>query len=236
VVDLGSGQIRGAEALLRWDHPKRGLLLPDEFLDVAEDTGLIVPIGAWVLRAAARQAQEWVGTDPQVLLPRAVAVNVSVRQLADPTLRESLEELLADGVVTPEMLQLEITESQYMVASELMLRELAALRGLGFTLCLDDFGTGYSSLSYLKHFPFDVVKLDRSYVGGLGQDRGDDAIVTAVLALANALDLDTVAEGVETEHQARLLADMGCRHAQGYYFGRPSRAADLAAAGVTPRT
>jgi diguanylate cyclase (GGDEF)-like protein/PAS domain S-box-containing protein len=221
VVELETTRAVGAEALLRWRHPVHGELRPHQFLDVAEQTDLILSIGAWVLKEAAAQSLRWYQSLTSPLRP-VVAVNVSVRQLHGGELRRAVEVLLEENPsIEPENMLLEITESQFMAAAESTVTELRALRDLGFTLALDDFGTGYASLTYLKNFPFNMVKLDRSYVAGIVDDPGDRAIVTAVLGLARALGLDTVAEGVEQPEQARVLNDMGCHLAQGYLFGYP---------------
>ena len=226
VVDLRDHRrITGAEALLRWTHPTRGELLPGDFLPVAEETGLIEQIGAWVLMQATSDAVSWylANDAPQgspVFRP-TMAVNVSVRQIGGVALRRAVESVIEEALIEPSRIHLEITESQFMAASASTVRELTALHDLGLSLSLDDFGTGYSSLSYLKHFPFDTVKVDRSFTAGVATDPGDRAIVTAILGLAGALQLRTVAEGVETAEQADILTDLGCQHGQGWYFGRP---------------
>jgi EAL domain-containing protein (putative c-di-GMP-specific phosphodiesterase class I) len=221
VVELSTERVVGAEALLRWEHPVQGEMRPHQFIDVAEQTNLILNIGAWVLREAATQSVKWYQTGASRKAP-VVSVNVSVQQLNGGELRGVIEGLLEQNPsIDPQNILLEITESQFMAAAESTVSELRALRELGFSLGLDDFGTGYASLSYLKNFPFNLVKLDRSYVAGIVHDSGDRAIVTAVLGLAEALGLDTVAEGVEQAEQARVLTDLGCHLAQGYLFGYP---------------
>ena len=242
VVDLHDDhRTIGVEALLRWTHPTRGELPPGDFLPVAEETGLIEQIGAWVLLQATSDADNWyLATDPQpgasVFRP-TMAVNVSVRQIGGVALRQAVEAVIEHALIEPSRIHLEITESQFMSASASTIRELTALRELGLSLSLDDFGTGYSSLSYLKHFPFDTVKLDRSFVAGVATDPGDRAIITAILGLAGALELRTVAEGVETAEQADILTDLGCQHGQGWHFGRPMPFAALVAhtAAIDPR-
>jgi diguanylate cyclase (GGDEF)-like protein/PAS domain S-box-containing protein len=227
VVELSTERVVGAEALLRWEHPVQGEMRPHQFIDVAEQTNLILNIGAWVLREAAAQSVKWYQTGASPT-PPVVSINVSVQQLNGGELRGVIEGLLEQNpLVDPQSILLEITESQFMSAAESTVSELRALRDLGFSLGLDDFGTGYASLSYLKNFPFNLVKLDRSYVAGIVHDAGDRAIVTAVLGLADALGLDTVAEGVEQREQARVLADLGCHLAQGYLFGYPVDAGAL---------
>jgi diguanylate cyclase (GGDEF)-like protein/PAS domain S-box-containing protein len=223
IIELPTGRITGVEALLRWEHPVQGELRPHQFLDVAERTNLILSIGAWVLREAAAQSVHWCAdvTPP----PRLVSVNLSARQLGGGELRGLIDGLLEENpLIDPRTILLEITESQFMAAAESSMSELRALRDLGFRIGLDDFGTSHASLTYLKSFPFDLVKLDPTYIAGIVDDAGDRAIVAAVLGLARALGLDTVAEGVEQPEQARVLTEMGCHLAQGYYFGYPVEA------------
>jgi diguanylate cyclase (GGDEF)-like protein/PAS domain S-box-containing protein len=232
VVDLRTRAVHGAEALIRWDHPTRGMLAPVEFLDIAEATDFIVDVGGWVLRQATRQAADWEDVRQQrppypASRRLTMAVNVSVRHVTSGRLRADVERALDAAAMRAEDLQIEITESQYMTADPAQQKEIAALADLGVTLSLDDFGTGYSSLSYLKRFPFGIVKLDRSYVSGIGTDKGDEAIVKAVLAIADALGLSSIAEGVEAEEQAVFLEEHGCAHAQGFLFSRPVPAGDF---------
>jgi EAL domain-containing protein (putative c-di-GMP-specific phosphodiesterase class I) len=226
-VGLRTGALEGFEALLRWEHPEQGLLAPDKFLAVAEETGLIVPIGKWVLEESARQLAEW-----QCRFPRGgpwtMAVNLSARQLARAGLAKQVAGVLASSGIEPSMLCLELTESVLIEATTPALAMLHSLKELGVQLSIDDFGTGYSSLSYLRRFPVDVVKVDRSFVAGLGVDGEDDAIVAAVVGLTQRLGLRAVAEGVETEDQAARLRDLGCDLAQGYLFARPQAPADVA--------
>jgi diguanylate cyclase (GGDEF)-like protein/PAS domain S-box-containing protein len=216
----------GAEALVRWQHPERGLLAPAAFIAVAEDSGLIAPLGAWVLEQACRQALAWGGE-------RSVSVNISPRQLSHSDVPALLERALAQTGLEPGLLELEITENVLMEQSTLA--TLRRLKALGVRLVLDDFGTGWSSLAYLKRFPLDGLKIDREFVAGLGSSAEDTAIVSAVLSMATALELDVIAEGVETDAQLAWLRTRGCRFAQGYLLGRPARAAELAALpGWTP--
>ncbi len=220
VVDLATNGIVGLEALIRWAHPRRGLLLPANFITLTEETGLIVPIGRWVLGEACRQIREWehlVTMDP----PLAVSVNLSAKQVHQATLlREVMEVLHASGL-PPSRLILEITESVIMDDEPAMLERLTALQGLGVRLALDDFGTGYSPLKYLKCFPADVLKIDQSFVRGVGDRPDDTAIVRAVIAVAKSLQLRVAAEGIETEQQAEQLRVMGCDYGQGFFFARP---------------
>ena len=226
-IDLRTGAIIGAEALLRWEHPDRGLLLPGEFIRVAEESGLIVPIGRWVLDQAVRQAQRWQAEVPG-LGPQYICVNLSRRQLGDPHLVDDVAAVLADTGIDPGLVDLEITESVLMDDVELAHRALTSLHELGVKLVVDDFGTGYSSLSYLQRFPVDLLKIDRSFVAGLGVNKGDTAIVTAVLSLAHALGMAAIAEGVETAEQLAELRRLGCDMAQGFYLARPQPAQAVA--------
>jgi diguanylate cyclase (GGDEF)-like protein/PAS domain S-box-containing protein len=218
LVSLADPGIVGAEALLRWEHPGRGLLSPAEFIPVAEQTGLIVPIGNWVLGEACRQLAEW----RRRRAPRlAVSVNVSAVQLAQPDLPRTVADILAQEAVDPAAVWLEITESVLMDDPESALGTLTALKHLGIRLAIDDFGTGYSSLSYLRRFPIDALKIDRSFVRGLGHDDDDAAVVRLIIHLARDLGLVVMAEGVETEEQLEELISLGCDRAQGFYFARP---------------
>jgi EAL domain-containing protein (putative c-di-GMP-specific phosphodiesterase class I) len=214
VVDLPSGRVVSCEALLRWAHPERGRVAPDEFIGIAEESGLILPMGRWVLQAACEEAMRW----PSDV---GVAVNLSGRQVADPELCGHVLAVLADTGLSPSRLTLEITESTLMEEAEAPLRTLTELRAMGIRLALDDFGTGYSSLSYLRRFALDCLKVDRSFVRDLDSDPHAIPLVEAVVAMAGALGLDVVAEGIETEeHRERLLA-LGCAFGQGYHLGRP---------------
>jgi diguanylate cyclase (GGDEF)-like protein/PAS domain S-box-containing protein len=220
MVELSSGRIIGVEALLRWEHAERGLLLPGDFIAVAEETGLIVPIGSWVLDQACRQVQRWQAAIPE-LGPLVLAVNLSSRQLGHHRLVEDVARVLRDTGIDPSYVELEITESVLMDDVEMSEETLGRLKTLGVKVVVDDFGTGYSSLSYLRRFPVDLLKVDRSFVDGLGSDPGDSAIVTAIVTLAHTLGLRAVAEGVETEEQLGELRRVGCDSAQGFYFARP---------------
>jgi diguanylate cyclase (GGDEF)-like protein/PAS domain S-box-containing protein len=225
IVNLGSGAIEGFEALVRWEDPERGLVPPDQFLDVAEETGLIVPIGAWVLEESCRQLADW-----RRRFPRAnwsMAVNLSARQVARSGLANIVAGALRSSGVDPSALCLELTETVLIEAGTSGLAMLRSLKDLGVHLGIDDFGTGYSSLSYLRRFPVDVVKVDRSFVAGLGDEGEDDAIVSAVVGLTQRLGLRAVAEGVETEEQAARLRSMRCDLAQGFLFARPAPPQDL---------
>jgi diguanylate cyclase (GGDEF)-like protein/PAS domain S-box-containing protein len=217
VVDLATGTIRHLEALVRWHHPQRGLLVPVDFVSIAEDSGLIVPIGAWILEAACHQLGEWRARGV-ARTDLGVSVNLSGRQFSDPTLPDRLAAVLSATGLPPGTLTLEITESLLMDDVELSQALLGRLKDLEVRVAVDDFGTGYSSLSYLRSFPVDELKIDRSFVSGLGPAGGDEAIVAAVVRLAESLGLDTVAEGVETEAQRQQLLRLGCRFGQGHRF------------------
>jgi diguanylate cyclase (GGDEF)-like protein/PAS domain S-box-containing protein len=226
IIDLATGAVEGFEALLRWEDPELGLIPPDAFLEVAEETGLIVPIGAWVLRQACRQVGEW---QRRFSTRWTVAVNLSAQQVARSKLANVVGGALREGGLDPSDLCLELTESVLIEATTTALGMLRSLKALGIRLAIDDFGTGYSSLSYLRRFPVDVVKVDRSFVAGLGDDGEDDAIVSAVVGLTQRLGLRAVAEGVETEQQADRLREMGCHLAQGFLFARPCPPDDVEA-------
>jgi diguanylate cyclase (GGDEF)-like protein/PAS domain S-box-containing protein len=220
VVALGSGEIVGLEALVRWNHPDRGLLDPGEFVSIAEDSGLIEPIGRWVQETACRQALGWHELRPDQR-PLDVAVNLSARQVAHRDLAASVREILARTGLEPVNLRLEVTESALVEESAGATATLAALSEIGVRLVLDDFGTGYSSLAYLNRYPFDALKIDRSFVDGLGVEQERTAIVEAVIGMARALSLDAIAEGVENEAQLSELRRLGCDYAQGHLFSRP---------------
>jgi EAL domain-containing protein (putative c-di-GMP-specific phosphodiesterase class I) len=220
-----SGRLLGAEALVRWDHPTRGLLTAAQFIELAEETGLIIDIGRWVLREACAQQVAWSDARPDRRM--LVRVNLSARQVGQPDLLSQVMGILADTGVDPAQICLEITESTVMADAEASLEVLEKLRGLGVELAIDDFGTGYSSLSYLKRFPVQVLKIDRSFVDGLGSDPDDTAIVQAIMVLASSLGLSVTAEGVETDRQLQELLRLGCGRVQGYLFAKPARSEDL---------
>ncbi len=222
VVDLTTGRTVGVEALVRWADPHRGLLTPGQFIPAAEETGLIVPIGRWVLRNALRQVWEWHGSHPAAT-GMWVAVNLSARQLLDPGLVDDVREILTDIAIPASYVHLEITESAVMSNVDPVVDTLNALRGLGLDLAVDGFGTGYSSLAYLKRLPVGTLKIDRSFVSGLGgsEDPFDRPIVDAILKMAQSLQLDVIAEGVETRQQLRALRGLGVQSAQGYLFSPP---------------
>ncbi|HMD46298.1 MAG TPA: EAL domain-containing protein [Acidimicrobiales bacterium] len=218
LIEISTGRLTGFEALVRWQHPELGLLQPAAFIDIAERTYQISGIGEYVLGAACRQLATWNAAPDRSL---TVAVNLSAQQLADPRLPQVLGTALHEASLDPSRLCLEITESVAMKDAEASVRALLALRALGVKLAIDDFGTGYSSLAYLRRLPVDHVKIDRSFVSGLGRDRVDRVVVDSIIHLADRLGLEVVAEGVETESQMSELLDLGCRYAQGFFWGRP---------------
>jgi len=220
ILSLGGRAIVGVEALLRWQHPQRGLVVPSEFLMIAEEAGLIEPIGRWVLDTACRQLTEWLRALPGAP-PVWIAVNLSTVQVARPGLAEMVADVLARAELDPRCLSLEITESLMLRDADALSEALPALKEIGVQVALDDFGTGYSSLGYLTRLPIDALKIDRSFVDGLGTDDRDSAITEAIIAMAHALSLIVVAEGVESPLQLAELTQLGCDLAQGFYFSPP---------------
>jgi diguanylate cyclase (GGDEF)-like protein/PAS domain S-box-containing protein len=227
IVSLGDRRVVEAEALLRWQHPTRGLVSPAQFIPLAEETGLIESLGQWVLEQACQQVHVWQQThlsEP----PLVMSINLSARQLQQPRLVELVDRIMRDAGVDPHTIKLEITESAIMQDPAAASRTLQGLRDLGVHLAIDDFGTGYSSLTYLKRFPVDTLKIDRAFVDGLGRDEHDTAIVRSVIELARALGLTVTAEGIETPLQQMCLERLRCDRGQGYLFARPLPAEDMA--------
>jgi EAL domain-containing protein (putative c-di-GMP-specific phosphodiesterase class I) len=224
-VDARSGLITGMEALLRWQHPDLGLLAPDKFISLAEETGFILPIGEWVLQSACRQNKAW----QQLGLPSVrVAVNLSAKQFGQYHLDEMISATLMETGLEPEWLELEITESAIMKNAEHTAIILRKLKEMGISLAIDDFGTGYSSLAYLKHFPISRLKIDRSFVQDITTNPDDAAIAEIIIAMAQTLKLSVIAEGVETRAQMELLSFNNCVEMQGYLFSRPVPAEQFA--------
>ena len=227
-VSLSTGGLTSMEALVRWEHPERGLLLPDEFIPLAEETGLIVPLGRWVLREVCRQARTWAKEYP-LAIPLVTSVNLSVKQFQEPYLVQQLSELLREMELEPRCLELEITESVFVDDIEYAAGLLQELRRLGIRLALDDFGTGYSSLVVMRQFPLDRIKIDKGFVRELEGSEQGAAIVRLVIDLAHALGIQATAEGVETAEQLARLRDMGCDEVQGFYFWNPLTREETAA-------
>jgi EAL domain-containing protein (putative c-di-GMP-specific phosphodiesterase class I) len=222
IVSLDTGNLVGFEALTRWRHPRRGLVAPAEFIPVAEQTGLILPIGRWAIHEAVRQLARWrevLGDAP----PLSMSVNLSGRQLADPRLQEEIDSALRTNNMGPGSLRLELTESVLMDHAEAVSRILDSLRSLGVRIWVDDFGTGYSSLSYLHRFPVDGLKIDKTFVDVLDGSEHGAAMIRTIVGLANALHVDVIAEGIESRHQADELLRLGCMRGQGYFFSEPLR-------------
>jgi EAL domain-containing protein (putative c-di-GMP-specific phosphodiesterase class I) len=224
-VALDTGEITGAEALLRWTHPIRGPISPGEFIPIAEDSGLILPIGNWVLREACKQMRRWIDAGLPAI---AVAVNVSAMEFRDEAFLEGVFAALADSKLNPRFLELELTESVLMKHAESTVSILKTLRAKGVRVAVDDFGTGYSSLSYLRKFPIDALKIDQSFIRQITTTPLEMTIVTAVIGMGRSLNLRVVAEGVEDDAELRFLQAHHCDEAQGYYFGRPMPAPGFA--------
>jgi EAL domain-containing protein (putative c-di-GMP-specific phosphodiesterase class I) len=217
-INLKTGEITGAEALIRWTHPVRGLVSPGEFIPVAEDCGLILPISKWVLREACKQARAWMDAG---LAPTSIAVNISAMEFRDDNFLESVFTVLRETGLDPRFLELELTEGVLMKRAESAVSVLRTLRASGIRIAVDDFGTGYSSLSYLRKFPIDALKIDQSFVRQITTTPDDTAIVTAVISMGRSLKLRVIAEGVETQEELAFLQALHCDEAQGYYFSRP---------------
>ncbi len=220
-VNLRTNRIIGFEALVRWNHTRRGLLPPAEFIPLAEETGLIVPLGQWGLAEACRQLVEWRRTGSEPLQKARISVNLSAKQLEQAELIGQVEKVLAETGLPPACLRLEVTESSVIADTPAAQRNMLALEKLGVGLHMDDFGTGYSSLDYLQRFPFDTLKIDRSFVRGIAYDHDSRLIVGSILALARSFGMDVVAEGIEDADQLEELKTMGCPCGQGFYFARP---------------
>ncbi len=220
MVDLQTGELWGMEALVRWDHPERGLLEPSEFVPVAEQSGLAIPMGEQIVREACLRAKVWQEDNPRIP-PLVMSVNLSASQLSRLDLADTLERVLGETGLEGSRLTLDVTETVYVKVLAANTAMLDRLKGLGVRFSIDDFGTGYSSLSYLKRLPADAIKIDKSFVKGLGEHVEDTAVVRMIIELAHTLGLEVIAEGVETEKQAALLKEMGCNFAQGYHYSKP---------------
>jgi diguanylate cyclase (GGDEF)-like protein/PAS domain S-box-containing protein len=226
IVLLHTGEIAGVEALVRWNHPTRGMMSPLTFIPLAEETGLIVPLGRWVVREACRQAVGWQSLRPEGH-PLTLTINISGHQLQGEHVVEDVRRALSDSGLDPRNLVLEITESVLMQQSETILERLHALKALGVRLAIDDFGTGYSSLGYLQRFPIDILKIDKSFVDDVGRGDTESALARAVIALGETLQLQTIAEGIELKQQLSGLQDLGCELGQGFFFDKPIEPADI---------
>ncbi len=220
IVDLVTGQITSFEALLRWQHPTRGLVPPAEFIALAEESDIILSIGRWVLHEACRHASSWQRSGSRGAGVK-VSVNISARQFSDPGLVGEVEQALTESGLDPRLLTVELTETLLLRDTAVTMSRITGLRQLGVSLALDDFGTGYSSLSYLRRFPIDVLKMDKSFLDDIPGDEQDEAVVRAIVDIGTTLQLQLIAEGVETGEQADALADLGCPFGQGYHFARP---------------
>jgi diguanylate cyclase (GGDEF)-like protein len=225
VVHMQTGAVIGTEALLRWNHPRRGLLAPEQFLGASEEIGIIVALGDWILREACRQAAKWQPADPARAL--TMAVNVSGPEMLAGNFVSRLRDILTETGLPGELLVLEITERMLISDAPLIRRRIEALKRLKVRVAIDDFGTGYSSLAYLREFPVDILKIDQSFVKPLGSDTQAAALLRSITAIADALNLDTVVEGVETQTQVEILTGLGCEVAQGFYFARPATVANI---------
>ena len=222
--DFKSGKCSGMEALVRWDHPEKGIIPPDEFIPLAEETGMIVPLGEWVIRTACRQFSQWKKSGYAI---DNISINVSARQFHEQDLTGLFEQLIEELELNPAEIEVELTESTLVKNQANAKKILDELHQMGLLIALDDFGTGYASMAYLKDFPIDTVKIDRSFVRDIPDDREDTAIVKAITGLADALGLKLIAEGVESEQQISFLKDIGCMHGQGYYWSKPVSAMEF---------
>ncbi|MCL5103157.1 MAG: EAL domain-containing protein [Armatimonadetes bacterium] len=223
-VDIRTGETRGSEALVRWQHPEYGLVPPGKFISLAEETGLIVPMSKWILKAACARNKAW---QEAGYLPISIAVNISAKHFHEEDLARTIAKVLADTGLDPQYLELELTESALMQNPEVAVDVLGKLKQMGVRISVDDFGTGYSSLSYLKRFPIDAVKIDQSFVRDITTNPDDAAIAGAVVAMAHSLKLRVIAEGVETLEQLEFLRSLKCDEIQGYFISRPVIAADF---------
>jgi EAL domain-containing protein (putative c-di-GMP-specific phosphodiesterase class I) len=213
-----ANRIMGMEALLRWHHPELGLILPDDFIRITEETGIIVPVGRWVLKTACTQTKRW---HEKGFADLFVSVNLSARQLQEPEFEQMVVDVIKESGLPPEYLKLEVTESSVIQNPEVCIAKMNALRARGISFSIDDFGTGYSSLSYLKRFPIDALKIDRSFISDAMKSKGDQEIIKTIIAMAHNLNIDAVAEGVETQEQREFLTSYGCNRMQGFLFAHP---------------
>ncbi|MFJ7726566.1 putative bifunctional diguanylate cyclase/phosphodiesterase [Neobacillus sp. NPDC097160] len=223
IIDLATNKINGVEALIRWEHPEQGIVLPDKFIPIAEETGMIIPIGEMVLRKACYQLKKW--RESELLLP-TISVNISIRQFYQPNLVSMIEQIINETSIEPNCLTIEITESMTMDVEKASII-LNDLKNIGVNISIDDFGTGYSSLSYLKKFPIDNLKIDRSFISDIAKSKDDENIATMILLMADNLGLSVIAEGVETREQLGVLRQHRCNEAQGFLFSKPLAEDDM---------
>jgi EAL domain-containing protein (putative c-di-GMP-specific phosphodiesterase class I) len=226
ILDLRSEQVMGMEALVRWNHPSHGVIAPLDFIPLAEETGLIVPLGQWIMEEACSQAQKWqdrYGRTEKL----SVTVNVASRQFQDDGLGDMIGQALVRSKLPPECLVIEITESTMLSNTEATIRKLDELKELGIRFAIDDFGTGYSSLSYLQRFPVDILKIDKSFIDRIALNKEGAAVARALITMSETLNLKTIAEGIETSGQLTALQDLGCELGQGFHFARPLKAAAM---------
>ncbi|MFO0954664.1 MAG: EAL domain-containing protein, partial [Isosphaeraceae bacterium] len=228
IVSIETRRVVGFEALVRWEHPERGLVSPGEFIPAAEESGLIIPLDLWVFKEACRQMRAWHSMFIEAP-PLILSVNLSCKQFGQPDLIDKLDQVIEETGIDPSCLKIEVTESMIMSQPEAAADKLRQMKERGVSLSMDDFGTGYSSLSYLHKFPFNVLKIDRSFVGRIGPGGENSEIVSTIIALAHNLNMHVVAEGVESEHQCDQLLALSCEFGQGYFFSRPLRAKDAEA-------
>jgi EAL domain-containing protein (putative c-di-GMP-specific phosphodiesterase class I) len=228
IVDLGSQEMLGMEALVRWNHPRYGMLAPMKFIPLAEETNLIVPLGEWILGEACRQTQEWCDRFAKGY-EISVTVNISIRQFQQKELVAIVHKALERSGLKPNCLILEITESFMMQETESTIAKLHELKKLGIRLAIDDFGTGYSSLSYLQRFPIDILKIDKSFVDKIGNGKEGKAVARAIIMMGDSLNLKTIAEGIERPEQIAALQNLGCEAGQGFHFARPLTTDDMEA-------
>lgn len=222
IIDLQNREIKGFEALIRWFHPQRGLVPPDEFISIAEDTGLIVPLGLWILQQACLDLTVFMAQQQtQGAAPLFMSVNLSARQISDPSLLNEFAKVLENIALNPQQIKLEITESLLMENPTLAAQALTQLKGLGVSIAIDDFGTGFSSLSYLHRFPIDAIKIDRSFTQSIGDNQRSLTIVRAISSLARSLDMQVIVEGIETEDALETVKQFGCEFGQGYLISKP---------------